>query len=156
MKWRNRRKQKNWKIYKNGVRTDAPKLAKKDTNVDGACLCFLRVFDGWPRNHYKNSALRARPEEQPRNSQFIKIHKTPWPFKYPWFFGDNARPWSPHFCSVSWGRQKWGSMIHPQTASNGVQLCTRRQISLHVKCLVSKSYLVMFFDWWVRIASIYL
>ena len=25
----------------------------------------------------RNSALRARPEEHPRNAQFIKIHKNP-------------------------------------------------------------------------------
>ena len=45
-------------------------------------------------NHWKHCAFRARPEEQPRKPQFIKIHKAPdVAFRNIFgFLGENAKP----------------------------------------------------------------
>ena len=93
----------NRQIYKNGVRTDTPKPSKKDTRVDGAFTFFLCVFAGWPQNHQKSSVFRARPEEHPRNAQFIKIHKNPRRGLSWW----QCEALTPLFLQC-WGRQKWG------------------------------------------------
>ena len=51
---------------KNGAQTVAPKPSKKDTPVDGAFLFFLRIFDGCPRNHEKNSVFRQDQKNTPK------------------------------------------------------------------------------------------
>ena len=110
-----KKKPQNRKIYKKRC-ADRRTQTLQEGHTCGWCLDVF-FFDGWPSNHRKNSVFRARPEEHPRNAQFIKIHKNPRRglSKYPCFsIGDNERPRNPYFYSVSWGREKWGSIIHPQ------------------------------------------
>ena len=116
----------NKKSYQNGARTDAPKPLKR-TRVDGAFMFFFVFSMGGPETTRKivlSGQDQKNTPETPNSSKFTKtprrgLSNCPW-----CFFGDNARPWNPYFRSVSWGSQKWGSINHPRTASNGVQLIT--------------------------------
>ena len=60
------------------------------------------------------------------------------------FWSENEASKPPYFRNVSWGCQKWGSIIHLWTAKNGVQLSTRKHIYIYI-CISIKVYAYIYY-----------
>ena len=82
------------------------------------------------RKTYKNGARTDAPKPSNKDT---RVHKTQdVAFLIILLWGVTMRGLETPVHVVSWGRKKWGSIIHPQTASNGVQLRTRRRQKIRI------------------------
>ena len=99
--WRKqfKKKNKNWKIYKNGARTDAPKPSKNDARAGGAVSVVSLVSMDGPETTIKIVLAEQHKNNTPRTSnasEFENNSDHPHP---PFFF---AKDMPPKY-AIQWG-----------------------------------------------------